>query len=294
MSESDGKVNAAYRSLARAEPPASLDAAILAASRGALVKPSASRRWAAPVSIAAVLVLAFGVTLRMQQEKPGIESPDMDSARREAPPPPAIGSPGYDMPSAVEAQTAEPEAPKAQFQQRAAAPAKKAVMPPAEPVAAPQAKQVAPLAKPDAKEADRAFRDEARIQSERKDMREEADVKSKLAKEANVSSMASAAPPPAAARAFAPEPPASPAAPAAIASAPAPAARMKREALAAQAPAAAADAQAIDEPTRELEAIAKLRIERRHEEADKALSEFRRKRPDYRIPEAMWERVKPR
>jgi hypothetical protein len=57
----------------------------------------------------------------------------------------------------------------------------------------------------------------------------------------------------------------------------------------------AADAQsALDEPTRELEAIAKLRAEGRAEEADKALAEFRRKRPDYRIPEAMWERVKPR
>ncbi|MBC8023687.1 MAG: hypothetical protein H7Y14_11240, partial [Burkholderiales bacterium] len=71
---------------------------------------------------------------------------------------------------------------------------------------------------------------------------------------------------------------------------------MKREAALAQAPAGiAADAQvAIDEPTRELEAIAKLRAGGRHEEADKALAEFRRKRPDYRIPEAMWERVKAR
>jgi hypothetical protein len=287
VSESDGKLNAAYRSLAREEPPASLDAAILAASRGALVKPSMSRRWAAPVSIAAVLVLAFGVTLRMQQEQPGVESPDMDSARREAPPAP-IGSPGYDIPSTTETQPAEPQAPKAQFQQRAAAPAKKAVMPQAEPVAVPQAKPE--IAKPD-----QAFRDEARLQSERKDMKEEVDVKAKLAKEANVTTLAAGAPPPAAARAFAPEPPASPAAPAAASPAP-PAARLKREALAAQAPAgaAAADAQAVDEPTRELEAIARLRVEGRHEEADKALAEFRRKRPDYRIPDAMLERVKPR
>jgi hypothetical protein len=64
--------------------------------------------------------------------------------------------------------------------------------------------------------------------------------------------------------------------------------RLKREAL-------AADAQApVDEPTRELEAIAKLRVEGRQEEADKALAEFRRKRPDYRIPDTVWERVKPR
>ncbi len=71
---------------------------------------------------------------------------------------------------------------------------------------------------------------------------------------------------------------------------------MKREAFAPQAITGlrGADAQAIDEPTRELEAIAKLRIEGRHEEADKALAEFRRKRPDYRILDAMWERVRAR
>ena len=45
---------------------------------------------------------------------------------------------------------------------------------------------------------------------------------------------------------------------------------------------------------RELERIARLRAEGRHAEADKALEEFRRKYPDFRIPEAMWERVKPR
>src|SRR5258706_1102823 len=85
MSETGDKLNAAYRALPREEPGVALDAAILAASRRALAKSSASRRWAAPVSIAAVLVLAFGVTLRMQQEKPRLESPDVQSC------PPARG-----------------------------------------------------------------------------------------------------------------------------------------------------------------------------------------------------------
>src|SRR4249920_1616131 len=80
MNETGDKLNAAYRALAREEPRAAIDAAVLAASRRALEKPSASRRWAAPVSIAAVLVLAFGVTLRMQQEKPGVESPEVYSS----------------------------------------------------------------------------------------------------------------------------------------------------------------------------------------------------------------------
>jgi hypothetical protein len=35
-------------------------------------------------------------------------------------------------------------------------------------------------------------------------------------------------------------------------------------------------------------------VQGRDAEADKALDEFRRAHPDYRIPDAMWERVKPR
>lgn len=48
------------------------------------------------------------------------------------------------------------------------------------------------------------------------------------------------------------------------------------------------------DPDRELERIARLREAGSHAQADAALAEFRRRRPDYRIPEGMWERVKPR
>ena len=48
------------------------------------------------------------------------------------------------------------------------------------------------------------------------------------------------------------------------------------------------------DPARELERVAQLRAEGKHAEADRALEEFRRLHPDYRIPEAVWERVKPR
>jgi len=51
---------------------------------------------------------------------------------------------------------------------------------------------------------------------------------------------------------------------------------------------------ALDVPERELERIAQLRREGRHEEADKALAEFRKRHPDYRIPDAMRERVERR
>jgi hypothetical protein len=237
---SDDKLKAAYSALPREEPGAAIDDAILAASRRAVARPSASRRWAAPVSIAAVLVLAFGVTLHMKEDKSAVESPDMYGA-----PPAAVveDSP----PPRMEDKPPEP------VLQKKAAP---------RPQAKPERKDLAPAP-------------QAKLRA--------APAEEALVKESNVrqAPMPAAPPAPAAAPAAAPPPAA---------------ARMKREAFSATAPAGiAADAQvAADEPTRELEAIAKLRAEGRHEEADKALEEFRRKRPGYRIPEAMWERVRPR
>ena len=56
----------------------------------------------------------------------------------------------------------------------------------------------------------------------------------------------------------------------------------------------AAAKSALESPERELERIAQLRREGRHEEADKALAEFRKRHPDFRIPEATLERVERR
>lgn len=47
-------------------------------------------------------------------------------------------------------------------------------------------------------------------------------------------------------------------------------------------------------PERELERIAELRRQGKHDEADKALADFRKRYPDFRIPEAMRERVERR
>ena len=274
MNETGDKLDAAYRALRREEPGAALDAAILAASRRAVAKPTAARRWAAPISIAAVLVLAFGVTLRMQLEKPGVESPDVYSS-----PPAAAAVPAAPeraqgaaepAPSKNEADTGSQRGARAKAE-------KKIIVPAAKPDVAPvpQPKLQAAPAQPQALEENvRQRRDESRVEDSKEMLQKQ--------KDRDV-------------QAF----PAAPAAPPASTAAPAAEGRMKREAFAApRAPAAAgiaADAQApMDEATRELEAIAKLRVERRQEEADKALAEFRRKRPDYRIPEAMWERVKPR
>jgi TolA-binding protein len=52
--------------------------------------------------------------------------------------------------------------------------------------------------------------------------------------------------------------------------------------------------QAAPTPERELERIAALRKAGKHDEADKALAEFRKRYPDYKIPEAMLEKVERR
>jgi hypothetical protein len=60
----DERVSERYRALGREEPRRALDETILAAARRRRL------RWAVPVSIAAVVVLAVGVTLRVQLEQP--------------------------------------------------------------------------------------------------------------------------------------------------------------------------------------------------------------------------------
>ena len=66
----------------------------------------------------------------------------------------------------------------------------------------------------------------------------------------------------------------------------------RAEAQRAPAPAARAMGKlAVEPPEQWLERIAELRKQGKHEEADKALAEFRRAYPEYRIPEAMLEKV---
>ena len=72
MTEPGDHLSRRYRELPREEPPAHLDSAILAASRAALApKARARSQWMVPESIAAVLVLGIGVSLRMQLEQRG-------------------------------------------------------------------------------------------------------------------------------------------------------------------------------------------------------------------------------
>ena len=276
MTDPDDRVRRRYREIATEEPSAVIDAAILARARAA--RPARSR-WMGPVSIAAVLVLGIGVSLRMQLEQPGIET---SAPTREAPAPASE----YSLPP-----SAEPAPPPA-------APAVRATDAATKPAAPPQAalqKRIEAVPPPPQKPLADAVRAE---------------------------------PGPAPAPAFVPSPPAermlaAPAAPpAAPASAPPPAAAQSRADEAApalarvqEAPAALGATRAKREaanldtlgarelrksaapdpdPARELERIAKLREEGHHAEADTALAEFRKRHPEHRIPEAVWERVKPR
>src|SRR6188472_768541 len=89
MTDSDDKLSRRYRELAREEPPADLDAAILAAARrGVGAGPRARRSsWMVPTSIAAVLMLGIGVSLRMQLEEPGVETSVPSTSSAEYPVP---------------------------------------------------------------------------------------------------------------------------------------------------------------------------------------------------------------
>jgi len=256
VSEPGDKLTRAYRDLSREEPTPALDRAILAASQRALRRPSLARRWAAPVSIAAMLVLAIGVTLEMQHEQPGIET---SAPQRGAIPPRAVEPQPAPLPQAQAPVTPEPQ-PKLKR----------------EPVAPPPA--TAPRAKREAIAPPREAIAPAREASPRI--------------EAAPERIAPATPPmqaPAAAAGAA----AAPAPAAADMQAPAASNVARPQALRA-APAVAKELRAQSEEERELERIATLRAQGRDTEADKALQEFRRAHPDYRIPDTIWERVKPR
>jgi hypothetical protein len=243
--ERDPEVAQAYRELGREEPPRALDEAILAAARRPVR--SAARRWAMPVSLAAVLVLSVSVTLLIHQEAPEVYAPA--PVAKALAPAPAAEAPKPEAPKPEE--TVVVERPKLMKEQVA---------------------QSAPAAKA-----------EARAQSRQ---------------DAFTPDPAPAAAAPVAA---APAPAAPAAAGAASSSVPQPAMqrpeqgmrdRAERQVLAESVAKRTQDAG--ETPEKWLERIAELRRAGRHDEADKALAEFRKRHPDYRIPEATLERLERR
>jgi len=221
--ERDPKLQSAYRALGAEQPPPALDEAILAAARGT-ARPW-TRRWAVPLSLAAVLVLSVTVTLRIQHEQPDSEVP---------------------------------------------APAKREIVQAREPVK-PEAERAAlePAGKPALRRESRAFPPASQDRA----------VAQRPAQ--------APAPPPAEAPALAKRQDAE-----ASSAAAAPAMRaMQRERVAAERTVAS---QASPSPERELERIAELRKQGKHDEADKALAEFRKRYPDFKIPDTLLERVERR
>jgi Meckel syndrome type 1 protein len=323
MNDGDEKLRKAYRDLGSVEPSARLDASILDAARHAVAPRRASPPWAMPVSLAAVLVLAVGVTLRMQQEEPGIET----SAPTSIAPPPAA-----ETATKAEVPAAAPEAQSEKLEVAARTPGASSGKP-----QRPAAKAKPPSDADAVKDRSAAMREGAapQIHEEKKATTERrVDEPSAAAEPKPFADMArqseapritnnvATSPPPAAAASAPVAPPAPAAAPM---QAPAPAAPAQRyesqSAAGAVAPQAAPlakaqvappveqarakrDARAQSADTmkevekspmdRELERIAQLRRDGRNAEADEALAKFRREHPDYRIPDAMWEQVKPR
>jgi hypothetical protein len=267
--EREPKLSQAYRELGREEPPRALDDAILAAARRAerthpapLLSPGVGRpareRWTFPLAAAAVIMLSVGVVMHLQQEQPGIDG--LQVAAEKAPPAPA-----------AVAEAPKPEAPKPEDTMIARAPA-----------AAKAAKAAEALPPPIGEAARETARSEAR----------------------GASSGPFVQAPPVVASAPAAAP--APATPAPAAASPAPARKsmaMQRAEEGMRDRADGAERQALSEatakrsqdageaPEKWLERIAELRRAGKHDEADKALAEFRQRHPGYRIPEAMLEKV---
>jgi hypothetical protein len=221
----DQKVTQAYRALSAEEPPRALDEAILAASRRSRV------RWRVPLSIAAVLVLAVGVTLRMLPPQPDAESVALA--------PQVIQTP---RPASVPEPAAAGAVLRADTLSGAAAPRSA----PAEPLPA---------------AADAGLRETA-----------DRAAKNEVARREAVAGAAAV-------------PQQRPAAVGAAAEA-----RMRDAAPAPSAPRALSAAKLAEPaltPEAWLERIAEMRRQGREREAQESLAEFRKRYPDYKIPEAL-------
>jgi hypothetical protein len=254
--ERDPRISQRYRSLASEEPSRELDQAILSAAHRAadrphapLVTPAGRHRWYFAFGAAAILVLAVAVTVQVERQQPDAESlPASPPAAR------ADRTEGF-LQGEEQARDSAPVELRKQAEQRkplsdSAAPARQ--------MRRERAQEPAAAAPPPA------------------------EVKPQLSVEAQ------AKPAPAPAAAPAPEKREQSAAldltsPPGTASEPQAASAPRASILQGRVAASAAP----ESPERVLERIAELRKEGRHDEADKALAEFRQRYPDYRISEEM-------
>jgi resuscitation-promoting factor RpfA len=301
-----------YRELAREEPPRALDDAILAAARreletrpAPLVAPTGRRRWTVPIAAAAVIVLSAVLTLHVQREQPDAELsaplPATPGARKDGTAavtsrgevpreqPPALASKAdaeaggerreemAKLQAPERRRAAEPSATKPSAPSIATAPV--AVQPPPPPQPAPDLGRAA-QSKPPA-DAGRFTPDPAPstappAQVPQMQMRSAAPA-AKPSPRASESGSAAGAGPPVAAE----ERPAL--------GGVRDSARLREDSAA-----LAKRAEPSESPERLLERIAALRREGRKKEADDLYAEFRKRFPEYRIPETMREQVLPR
>jgi len=324
----DDAIRKRYRELATEEPSAALDDAIRAAARravssgpGSIRKPGAAR-WAVPVSVAAVLFLSFSVVMRLEKEAPPIgeptpsivTSPRAPSAQPEAP-----------ARANAPAETAkEPDLARNKLRDQPAADASPALRKEKKDAAVVESKPgfvadaIAP-AKPQAPAAAALPAPAVTATTPAPAPPPPAPEFSSPPAPAATSSPRSSMPPPTGglARPAATAPPPAPvlqerSAPlgyeeqrnlatgrrdeAAGALGATQESRAKAEGYAAKRAAEPADLNAPwpDTAEKKLERIEALRKAGRDKEADEAINRFRREHPDYRIPDATWERIRPK
>jgi hypothetical protein len=247
----NAKVSHRYRELGAQEPPRALDDAILAAARQS-ARPW-TKRWAVPLSLAAVIVLSVTVTLRIQHERPGIESP---------------------APKAAAPRAAESSAPlvESQLERKAEAQPESATRKNAKEVAKAAAADEVARARGEIKERPTPSVAAAPAASEPKPFAADPSASSTSGRVEESRVAASGV-----TGKLAPQ-----------------AGPVRALAKRAEAQAKVQALKDADAPERELERIADLRRQEKHEEADRALAEFRKHYPEFRIPNAMLERIERR
>jgi hypothetical protein len=110
LEKTGSEVSESYRASAQDEPPARLDAAVLAAARREVEKPVKRRNWQMPASIAAVLVIGISLVLMVRDNEPALPSPGQlaaDEAKLAKPAPAQLAlksKPGVNTDSSREAR----------------------------------------------------------------------------------------------------------------------------------------------------------------------------------------------
>lgn len=254
----DDAVSRRYRELPPEEPPRALDEAILAASRRAAGArpvprqdspwtPTDRRRWYVPLAAAAAIVLAAGLGLHLQLERPEVEDVTPPSPTVLAAPPPQEARPKVaEAKPPPQKQSAEPAPAQARgdsaqpFKDESLARAAPAAPAPPErsvesrPMSAPKPQAMEAPAPAAGARADDASRESAR---QSRDRAEQSVASSAMAKRS----------------------------------------------------------MAIEEtPEKALERIAELRKAGKDDEADRALAEFRKRYPDFRISDEMKAKIERR